>query len=145
MKQKGKLIYSFDHPELIPWAEKIIGFNSRPDAQAIGWIEGDNLRCVAIWDGFSDVDCNIHIASDGKPHWLKRPFLYAAFAHPFVQWDMRRVTGLVPSKNAAALKFDLSLGFKREGLLREACPDDDIVLLGMLRKECRFIPLKYRT
>ena len=57
---------------------------------------------------------------------------------------MRRVTALVPAKNTAALRFDLHLGFKQEGVVRHALPDDDIIILGLLREDCRFIPQEYR-
>lgn len=133
-----------DKERLIDWASGVIGFTPRSDVQHMGWQENGKLRAVALWDGFSECDCNIHIASDGTGHWLRRAFLRAAFAHPFVQWNMRRVTALVPSKNAAALRFDLHLGFKQEGVVRHALPDDDIIILGLLREDCRFIPQEYR-
>lgn len=129
---------------LIKWASERIGFEPRSDARAIGWGDGDGIQAVTLWDGFSECDCNIHIASDGSGHWLRRGFLRASFWHPFIQWNMRRVTGLVPSKNTAALRFDLHLGFEREGLIRHALPDDDIIVVGMLREKCRYIPDEYR-
>ncbi len=139
----GDIVY--DDDSMIPWAIERIGFKPRDDVRAIGWRENEVLRAVTLYDGFSECDCNIHIASDGKPHWLNRGFLVAAFMHPFVQWKLRRVTGLVPAKNTRALRFDLHLGFVREGYLRHALPDDDLVLLGMLRENCRFIPERYRV
>ena len=132
------------HTELVEWASQVIGFEPRPDVKSFGWGDENGLRAVTLYDGFSQCDCNIHIASDGSGSWLTRAFLRAAFAHPFVQWDLRRVTGLVPAKNTAALRFDLHLGFEREGLIRHALPDDDIIVLGMLRENCRYIPQKYR-
>lgn len=130
--------------ELVGWASEIIHFNPRGDVVAIGWEEDGRLRAVTLYDGFSECDCNMHIASDGSRTWLKRAFLCTSFAHPFVQWGLRRVTGLVPAKNAAALRFDLHLGFEREGYIRHALPDDDLIILGMLRENCRFIPEMYR-
>ncbi|HEJ7283140.1 acyl-CoA N-acyltransferase [Serratia phage Parlo] len=140
----GSILYE-NSGELIAWAAEKIGFEPRDDAKAIGWESSGVLRAVTLWDGFSVCDCNIHIASDGSGHWLSRPYLRASFMHPFVQWNMRRVTGLVPSKNSAALRFDLHLGFEREGIIRHALPDDDIIVLGMLRENCRYIPAKYRS
>lgn len=137
------LIYG-EQDRLIGWASKVIGFHPRPDAQAIGWQEHGVLRAVTLWDGFSKCDCNIHIASDGSGTWLRKGFLRASFWHPFIQWDLRRVTGLVPSKNTAALRFDLKLGFTREGLSRHALENDDIIILGLLREDCRYIPQRYR-
>lgn len=139
----GELVYNDD--SLITWAAEKIGFEPRPDVKAMGWKVNGVIRAVVLWDGFSECDCNIHVASDGNPHWLRRPFLTAAFMHPFVQWKLKRVTGLVPAKNTAALRFDLHLGFVKEGYLRKALPDDDLILLGMLREECRFIPSKFRV
>lgn len=139
----GEIVY--DDESMIPWAIEKIGFEPRPDVRAIGWRESGSLRAVTLYDGFSECDCNIHIASDGSGNWLRRAFLVASFMHPFVQWRLRRVTGLVPAKNKDALRFDLHLGFKQEGYLHHALPDDDIYLLGMLRENCRYIPPEYRA
>ena len=140
----GELVYD-DSGQMIEWASKIIGFQPRSDAVAVGWREHGELRAVVLYDNFSACDCNIHIASDGTGNWLRRAFLETCFMHPFAQWGLRRVTGLVPAKNTDALRFDLHLGFKQEGYLRHALPDDDLVLLGMLRENCRFIPERYRV
>lgn len=134
-----------DNDRLVGWAAEVIGFTPRNDVQAIGWQEDGQIRAVTLWDGFSACDCNIHIASDGSRQWMRRPFLRASFWHPFVQFGLRRLTGLVPAKNEAALRFDLHLGFVREGLIRHALPDDDIIILGMLREHCRFIPEEFRS
>ena len=140
----GEVVYE-NVDEMVVWASKIIGFQPRPDVTAIGWRESGSLRAVALYDNFSECDCNMHIASDGKAHWLSRQFLIASFMHPFVQWRLRRVTGLVPAKNKDALRFDLHLGFKQEGIVRNALPDDDIILLGMLKSECVYLPRAYRV
>ena len=139
----GEIVY--DDESMIHWAIEKIGFEPRPDVRAIGWRENGSLRAVTLYDGFSECDCNMHIASDGSGNWLRRAFLVASFMHPFVQWRLRRVTGLVPAKNKDALRFDLHLGFKQEGYLQHALPDDDLYLLGMLRENCRYIPPEYRA
>lgn len=139
----GEIVYNDE--SMIPWAIEKIGFEPRLDVRAIGWRENGSLRAVTLYDGFSECDCNMHIASDGSGNWLRRAFLMASFMHPFVQWRLRRVTGLVPAKNKDALRFDLHLGFKQEGYLQHALPDDDLYLLGMLRENCRYIPPEYRA
>lgn len=139
------LIYDQDD-RLLPWAaERTGGGDFRPDAKAIGLEREGELVAVAVYDGFSKADCNMHIASDGSKRWLNREFLFGAFAYPFVQLKLRRVTGLVPASNAAALRFDEGLGFVREGYHPHALPDDDLITLGMLRERCRFIPEDSRT
>ena len=60
----GELVYD-DSGQMIEWASKIIGFQPRSDAVAVGWREHDELRAVVLYDNFSACDCNMHIASDG--------------------------------------------------------------------------------
>lgn len=123
--------------ELVAWAAERIHFIPRADVKSFGLMSEKGIHAVTLYDNFSECDCNIHIASDGTRHWLSRQYLNMSFYYPFVQWNLRRVTGLVPAKNADALRFDLHLGFEREGYLKQALPDDDLIVLGMTRD--RFI------
>lgn len=138
-----QLVYD-NASELIGWASEIVGLPFRSDAKAVGQRVNGRLNAVVVYDGFSQCDCNMHVASNGTGHWLTRALLSAAFSHPFVQWKMRRVTALVPASNTKAIKLDQHLGFQLEGVCQRALPDDDIVILGMLREHCRFIPKEYR-
>ena len=131
---------------LLPWAAERIGLRQfQAGARAIG-IEDDqqNIRGVVVYDGIGQADCSMHVASDGSGRWLTRQFLFHAFAFPFIQLRLRRVTAMVPAKNAHALRFDEKLGFVREGYHPHGMPDDDLISLGMLRENCRFIPQEYR-
>lgn len=136
-----------DHQaQAIEWAESRIHLPFRADAKAIAFVRsGNEYAAVVVFDGFSQCDCNIHIASDGSRRWLSRKLFAEAFHYPFVQLGLRRVTGLVPKSNKPALKFDLRIGFEIEGLCRNALPDDDVYVLGMLREQCPFIPQEYRN
>lgn len=138
------LIYG--HSEiLLPWAAEVIGVRGfREDARALGIGSLDRLRAVVVYDTFSACDCNMHIASDGSGHWCTRELLIHSFAYPFIQLGLRRVTGVVPASNEKALRFDTKLGFVREGYCPKALPNDDVVILGMTRDRCRFIPPEYR-
>lgn len=139
------LIYREDG-RCLDWASKRLnGVRFGMDAVSIGRERDGELVAVTIFNNFSDCDCHIHIVSDGSRRWLSREYLVAAFSYPFIQCGLRRVTGLVPAKNKAALRFDLRLGFKYEGRSPEAMPDDDIIILGMLRRNCMFIPKKHRV
>lgn len=133
--------------ELLAWAAERIGIaRFRPDAKAIGRHRDGKLVGVVVFDGFSSTDCNVHLASDGSKHWMTRSFATAALAYPFIQLGYRRITGLVHAEDAATLAFDEHFGFKREGLHRCAAEDGgDVISLGLLRSECRFIPQEYRN
>lgn len=107
---------------------------------AIMLIEGDRMLACVLFTDYDEVNIGIHVASDGSRKWLNREYLRACFAYPFEQLKVRRVTGLVAASNAAALRFDLHLGFTLEGRLRNAAQDgSDLLVLGMLRHECRHL------
>ena len=141
----AQVIYGREQ-ELLPWAQERIGVTFRDDAKTIGLERDGEIRAVVVYDTFSTADCCMHIASDGTRAWMSKSLLISAFCYPLVQCGFKRVTGLVPASNAAALAFDENLGFKREGFHPLAGPDgDDLISLGMLRKDCRFIPEEHRT
>ncbi len=108
--------------------------------EAIGLERDGELLAVVVFNLFSGADIAMHIAAVPGRRWMTRDFLRVAFRYPFNQLGCRRVTGYVPASNADALRFDLHLGFQREGLLREAMDTgEDVIVLGMLRRECRFL------
>lgn len=136
----SKLIYGQEN-RLLPWAEERTGVTYRRDAYTIGLEKDGEIVAVVIYDAFGENDLNMHIASDGTRAWMNKALLVSAFAYPFIQLGMLRVTGLVPADNEAALKFDEHLGFVREGYHPKAGPGGkDLISLGLLKENCRFIP-----
>ena len=138
-----RLIYGEEH-RLLPWAQERVGVQFRRDAYTIGLEKNGELAAVVVFDSFSEVDANIHIASDGSARWMNKALLLATFNYAFVQLGLRRLTGLVPADNEQALKFDEHLGFVREGYHPHASKTGDIVSLGLLRSACRFIAPEHR-
>jgi RimJ/RimL family protein N-acetyltransferase len=69
-----------------------------------------------------------------------RPFLRAIFYYPFLQMKVRRVTALVNSKNLKSRRLCEHTGFVQEGVLRDGAVDDDVIIFGMTRNECRYLP-----
>lgn len=140
----SRIVYD-DQDRMLAFAiEKGASEQWNRDAVAIGREVDGQLVAVAVYEHFTDGDCHVHIASDGSRRWCTRELLVRWFAYPFLQLRLRRITGLVPSRNERALKFDLALGFQVEGRMREAFPDGDMIILGMLRRECRFLPRSSR-
>lgn len=136
----SKLIYGQEN-RLLPWAQERTNAVYRRDAYTIGLEKGGKLVAVVVYDAFGENDVNMHIASDGSRAWLNKELLVSAFAYPFIQLGLLRVTGLVPADNADALRFDEHLGFVREGYHPKAGPGGtDLISLGLLKENCRFIP-----
>jgi L-amino acid N-acyltransferase YncA len=127
-------------PVFIDWAQRALGgIRLARDAKTIAAVRDGEILAVVCYDTFTAFDCHMHIASNGSRLWLTRAFLREAFAYPFLQCGLRRITGLVSASNKDAMRFDLHLGFRIEGVCREGAPDGDLFILGMLRRECRFI------
>lgn len=129
-----------DHQRLLPWANNILGERFDPArTRTIGQERNGRLNAVVVFDAITERNSCIHIATLGK-HWLGRRFLPNVFDYAFNHLGLHRLTGLVPVNNLRALRFNHHLGFRYEGVIREAREDGDLVMLGMLRRECRFIP-----
>lgn len=128
------------------WAIEHIGIEGfRPDAKAIGLEREGNLVAVVVFDNFSTCDAYMHIASDGTRRWMNKSLLLAAFAYPFIQLKLKRLTGLVLETNENALNFDQHIGFEIEGRHPDADPKGALISLGLMRRNCRFIPIEERT
>lgn len=123
------------------WAKTRIPYvtNWGDGHRVIGLERDGNIQAACIYNCYSGADIAIHIAAVPGRRWLTRSYICACFAYPFLQLGVRRLTGYVPSKNTDALRLDLHLGFTQEGVMRHALWDDDIIVLGMLKEECRFI------
>lgn len=89
----------------------------------------------------NDRDIHMHVAAEGR--WATSDFLEHAFSYPFITLGCERVTGFV--SDPAKQKFYEVLGFTVEGRLRRALPDGDLVIVGMLKDECRYIHGKEYT
>lgn len=126
--------------ERIAWAGRFTaGHSTWGPFTAIGLIDEKEILATVIYNDFYEVGCAIHIAAVPGRRWMTRELLRAAFSYPFVQLGFKRLTGYVPAKNWEAQRLDEHLGFRREGLLRQMLPDDDVICYGMLANECRFI------
>jgi len=72
-----------------------------------------------------------------RQYGLLKTILKQVMDHPYLQ--LKRMNAFIPSNNRKAIWLARSLGFRREGLLREWSLRDgrlvDIVALGLLRKE----------
>lgn len=128
-----------------PWIASRLGFQWYPGrGQCFGQIEDDKILAVVLFEDYNGVNCSMHVAASvtDKARWLTKEFLFACFDYPFRQLKCKRVTGLVPAKNMAARRFDEHLGFILEATLKDAWPDDNLLVYRMYREECRWLNLR---
>lgn len=136
---KSTLVY--DDPAALEWASKrILGIEFRDDAHSIARKINGRFVGVVVFDTWTDTGCQVHVASNGSQRWISRIFVMEAFAYPFMTAQRKRISALVSVNNAPSLRFCRAFGWKEEGVLREAGPDgEDMILFGMLQRECRFL------
>jgi RimJ/RimL family protein N-acetyltransferase len=108
------------------------------DYEAIGWAREGKLTAACVFNHYSGGDIWVSIAADGKQR-LTRGFIRACFRYPFAQLKTRRISLAVASRNTRSKNFVEALGFVREGRARQAFADDDALIFGMLRDECRWL------
>lgn len=102
-------------------------------------LKDDNGYCaVSVLERVSKDGAHIHVAARNGYAMTPR-FFVQVFYEAFIRLDLPRLTGLVPISNTRALRFDRHLGFVTEGLMRKACNGEDLVILGMVKDECRYI------
>lgn len=107
---------------------------------AIGWETCGVLTAGAVFDNYTRINIDTHIAIDEKR--VSRLFLGECFRYVFEQLACKRITARVARSNQASIRFCLSLGFKPEGICREALSGgEDLCIYGMLARECSWLDL----
>lgn len=130
----------WDRPdEVAAWVAPRIGEEKFELATAIGLERYGQLIAGVVYTGLTDRSVQMHIAAIPGKRWCTREFILAFFGYPFVQLRLSRVTALVRASNVDSLKFCDHIGMTREGVLREATAEGDLVIFGMLRRECRYL------
>jgi hypothetical protein len=117
-------------------------FNSSVD-QCIARVEDGKLMGGVLYQRYTGASIGLHVASF-DPLWVNRDMLWVCFHYPFVQLGCKKMFGEVPESNSKALEFDLKLGFKEEARIKDVFPDGDLIVLSMVREDCRWLRLKPR-
>jgi len=119
-------------------ANHVRDFDASPDASVLATVKDGAILGAVAYHNYRVTD--IEMVAAGKPGWLTRTTLRAYFAYPFLQLGCRRVTAVCHRKNKHARKFVEKLGWRLEGVHREAMADGhDAISYGMLAKDCRWI------
>ena len=84
-------------------------------------------------------DIQYHAACT-DPKVLTKGRIELLFWYGFMVFNTARISCVVAKSNKRSQKVVEGLGWKREGLIREFyAADDDAILYGMLRNECKWI------
>ena len=108
-----------------------------PGHQTIGLERGGKLIAGVVFEHFTGHDIDVSVAVVGG--WVSHTFARAVFRYVFHQLTCRRISCEIAGQNAAMRHIAGRLGFMVEGEKRDAIPGDSLVMMGMLRSECRYI------
>lgn len=135
---RSRLIFD-ENQRIADWCEARIthfsGWGSDP--RAIGYEVGGVLKGGVVYTNFSPGNVFASIALDAP---FTRKFLYAIFWNPFVAWKVRHITSTIEESNVKSIELCSHLGFVPRGRLPESAVNgEDIIIMGLLKKDCRFI------
>lgn len=104
--------------------------------EAIGYKEDGRLIAGAVFTDYTGSNVTLNLVANRG--WQKTGFADAMANYAFGQLGVRRVTAHVAAKRKSLIRFYRWQGFQVEGVMRDALPDDDWVIMGLLAKDCRY-------
>lgn len=118
------------------WVWERVGMPCKEYA-AIG-LKGKEIVSGVVYTRYSPgAGIELTIASEGTT-WAVPDYFRAIFAYPFKQLDCQRATAVVAAGNIRSRNLCQKLGFTMEGYLRYGFKDDDAIIYGMYRDNCRW-------
>ena len=128
--------------QIAAWVLEGFGGCFLPGYKAIGVFDGDRLMGAAIFDAFTDKDCNFHVRIADR-RCVSRRTLRAVFDYPFRQLRLDRVSAQVMADNEESLEAVQRLGFVYEGAKRQKGPSQ--LMFGLMVHECPWVtdPVEY--
>lgn len=126
-----------DADRVSKFVSDITGTDNWSAHQGIGLEKNGELVAGVIYDNYNGVNIFAHIASKGR--WLNRNFLWYMHHYPFIELNVNRVTGLIPSNNKEVIKFVEHLGAHKEATLKNAHPEGDLYVYCLFKKDCKYL------
>lgn len=121
------------------WAREKLNLPEPPEffRAAAAVDEAGEFVCVVVMTNFTPRNVDLSIAIDKQKVRPKATIMMfnGIFGFLFDQLGVARVTGLLRGKNTDAIRINEHFGFKLEGIMRKAFPDDDLHVYGFLAEE----------
>jgi hypothetical protein len=134
---------ALNHPGVRRLVMSKAAYTVSPECVCIGTLR-DGLPAGGFVIGAYYPGCSVEAHMGGHPHWMNRDVVVMFFDYVFNQLGVKKLIAPVPSTNTRALEIDLRAGFQIEARIKDAVPDGDLLILTMLRAECRFLGLPLR-
>lgn len=96
-------------------------------------------RALICFNAFRWANMAISVSAD-NPNWINPQVLNEISRYVFVDNDCRRLEAQTEVENRRCRRLLKGLGFKQEGILRNASYNqNDMVLFSLLKEECAFL------
>ena len=120
------------------WSDDFRGVIHVPQVMAGAVARMDDVAIAVAWNGFVGKTCCMHAVIQ-RPELVSPRIVRETFEFPFLHCGCEAILAFVDSENAAALNFDRKLGFKDIARIPHGGPEADLIILQMLRSECRWL------
>lgn len=120
------------------WSDDFRGVLYVPE-QYVGCLTDPKHIAIAVgYNSFIGKTCCMHSIIQ-RPEAVTRKIVRETFSYPFEVCHCEAVLALVDSTNVAAINFDTKLGFHEAHRVPWGGTDGDLVVLQMLKSECRWL------
>lgn len=134
--QPVEVLYGHDR-ELSAWIGEGLGEEFELHDSAIGFVKKGKIIGGVVYHNYRGTGIEASIYTTER--WANKHTLFHIFAYPFITLECLRFSAVTRSRNQSARTFLEKLGFEQEGDIRSAFRDDDGILYGMLKNECRWV------
>jgi RimJ/RimL family protein N-acetyltransferase len=101
---------------------------------AIGLLNSnEELVAGVVFDCYQHPNILMHISAER----LSRGFMDAIVRYAFEQLQCKRITGTILKSNKKSRRFANHMGFKLEGVMRNAHEDGDVCIYGLMKKDAQ--------
>ena len=96
---------------------------------------------VIGYDHWTGKTCEMHVV--GKPYWLDKTTLWAAFDYPFNQAKCEQIFGKISTGDKSVIDFAIRVGFRQICTIPGVYPDGDEAVLSMYKTDCKWLEIKH--
>jgi hypothetical protein len=132
---------TFDLPKCQKWVAENYDVVGTDLTMCIGLEKDGNMVCVTGYNHFNGKSCHGHYYHKGG--YVPPSYIWYVHYYPFVQNSLDILIGIVSSANKAIIKLMLRLGYIFNGLIKGACPEGDLMIYTLNKKDCRFLGGSY--
>lgn len=123
-------------------ATKVDGGYFQERSRSIGLKKDGEFVAGVIYENWHGKSITCHIAVTGR---MTPAYLAAIFDYPFNVCNVGKIIVPVSSANIKSIKFVKKMGFQEEARIKDAMADGDMVILTMLKKQCKYLENRYGT